>query len=105
MNAQPPGSVNTRTLALAVLLSLPAPASGQPQSTPSILSPAAAREVGTYAGGAPIYRLESFSPIFTIDRIYKSMQGPDAADTRVLLENAGPPELLWMVGYEAVVTH
>ncbi len=104
MSAQSPGSVNAGALVLTVLLWLPVPASAEPQSAPSITAPDAARAVGTYAGGAPLYRLESLSPIFTIDRIYKSMQGPDAADTRVLLENGGPPELLWMVGYEAVVT-
>ena len=66
--------------------------------------PAPARKVGTTADGAPIYRAETVSPVYTIDRIYKSMQGPTAVQTRTLLDDPGDPELLWLLAYEAVVT-
>jgi hypothetical protein len=88
----------------SALLALPLAVHATGSAVPAGPAPGAAVEVGTYPGGAPLYRLESLSPVFTIDRIYKSMQGPDATETRVLVDDRGSPELLWMVGYEATVT-
>jgi len=56
------------------------------------------------ADGVPVYRLESISPLYKIDRIFKSMQGPMALDRRILFKNELEPELLWMISYEAEVT-
>lgn len=62
----------------------------------------ATRAAGLKRHGAPVYRKEFFSPVFTIDRIYRSMMGPASSD-RIALVPANPasaqPELLWLVGY------
>ncbi len=54
---------------------------------------------------APLYRREILSPVFHMDGIYKSMQGP--LDTQHLQLGAGgpetEPELLWLVGFEGSV--
>ena len=41
------------------------------------------------------------SRIFTVDRIYRSMQGPTKR-RRVRLLDAAEPELLWVTGFKAV---
>jgi len=48
-----------------------------------------------------IHTLELFTQDFTVDRRYPSMQGPMDTRTFHLLENQ-KPELLWIVGYEAL---
>jgi len=55
------------------------------------------------ADGVALYRTEYLSPVYRIDRIYKSMQGPAAMEPAVLLDSA-EPELIWITGYSAVVT-
>jgi hypothetical protein len=45
---------------------------------------------------------EVLSEVFTIDRKYRSMQGPEATTTGALLDS-DPPELLWIIGYRAVM--
>jgi len=50
--------------------------------------------------GVPVYHKEIVSKVFTIDRIYKSMQGPQGMH-EFDFGIEGPPELLWLVGYEA----
>ena len=60
----------------------------------------APRQIGT-RDGAPLYRKEFLSPVYTVDAIYKSMMGPQST-----LEFAVAPdvsELLWIAGYEAVM--
>jgi len=57
-------------------------------------------EVGT-RNGAPLYRKETLSPVYTIDKVYKSMMGP--ASTREFSLEDGPPELLWITGYKATM--
>jgi hypothetical protein len=47
-----------------------------------------------------LYRKELSSPAYTIDRIYKSMQGP-MSRIEFSMETAGEPELLWVVAYSA----
>jgi len=43
------------------------------------------------------------SDVYTIDRIYKSMTGPSSTQQIYLSENHKEPELLWIVGYKAVM--
>jgi hypothetical protein len=52
----------------------------------------------------PLYRKELVSPVYTIDRIYKSMQGP-ASSIEFSMDTDGEPELLWVVGYSARMTN
>jgi len=59
-----------------------------------------AEEIGT-RNGAPLYRKQTLSPVYTVDQIFKSMMGP--ATTREFTLEDGPPELLWITGYEAVM--
>lgn len=49
-----------------------------------------------------IHNKELQSPVFRIDKIYKSMQGPSAVQA-FQLEETTNRELLWIVGYEAIV--
>jgi len=51
---------------------------------------------------APIYSFEIFSEIYTVDKKYRSMKGPQSTQSIVLLEGE-EPELLWITGYETVV--
>ena len=53
-------------------------------------------------GKAPVWTKEVLSPRYHIDKKYMSMKGPDALQTVTLLDSP-EPELLWIVGYEAVV--
>ena len=54
------------------------------------------------AAEQPRAAAEILSPTYTVDRVYKSMQGPQSTQT-VRLSDAEPPELLWITGYEAVM--
>jgi cyclophilin family peptidyl-prolyl cis-trans isomerase len=48
--------------------------------------------------------LEHLSPVYTIDRPYRSMVGPSSTQVVSFPEvHADPPELLWVTGYSAVV--
>ncbi len=53
--------------------------------------------------GVPTYRTEYLSPVYTIDRIYKSMEGPVAMEAAMLIQSESP-ELLWITGYSVIVT-
>ena len=56
--------------------------------------------------GAAVYRKDLLTGVHTIDRVYRSMQGP-VSITDFGFETSGPdgaPELLWLVGYKAVMT-
>lgn len=50
----------------------------------------------------PRASVEVLSQTYTVDRLYKSMQGPQSTQ-EVRLSSAEPPELLWITGYEAVM--
>ena len=50
----------------------------------------------------PRAAVEVLSQTYTIDRLYKSMQGPQSSQ-EVRLSDANPPELLWITGYDAVM--
>jgi len=54
------------------------------------------------AAQLPIHHVEFLSEPYTIDRIYKSMAGPEGKQI-VRLWTADPPELLWITGYRVRV--
>src|ERR1051325_6646370 len=56
----------------------------------------------TRAADVPKRHVEFLSEPYTIDRIYKSMAGPEGKQT-VSLSSADPPELLWITGYRVRV--
>jgi hypothetical protein len=62
------------------------------------------RRIGSRAG-APLYRKQILSPVYTIDRIYTSMMGPKSAHAFHLSGKAltPEPELLWVTGFEAAM--
>jgi len=45
---------------------------------------------------------EFLSKPYSIDKIYKSMMGPESTESFTLL-NVDPPELIWITGYKAVM--
>lgn len=51
------------------------------------------------AAAAPTHSLEVLSPVYKIDRIYKSMEGPQSSKP-VYLMDSQPPELLWITGFK-----
>ena len=78
----------------------PPPASAP--AAPAEAAPAPqAGEVQTVADAPPEHLFTVTSPIYHIDRKYKSMFGPDALQEVRLLE--GPPELVWITGYQTTV--
>ncbi len=46
--------------------------------------------------------LDVVSPVYTVERLYKSMEGPQSAQPIALLDSP-VPELLWITGYRAVM--
>jgi hypothetical protein len=52
--------------------------------------------------GAPVWRRSILSPVYGIDRVYRSMEGPFSVKD-FTLEDTADPELLWVTGYEAVM--
>ena len=83
-------------LLVAALL---APASGR--SDPAETSGYSLRKGKTYGDGIPIYRKEVLSPIYTIDRIYKSMVGPQSRQRPLSFGETGESEVLWVVRYQS----
>src|SRR5439155_3509950 len=53
--------------------------------------------------GAVVYSKDLLTETYTIDRIYTSMTGP-MGTLRFQIEPGGRPELLWVTGFEAVMT-
>jgi len=53
--------------------------------------------------GAVVYSKDILTETYTIDRIYKSMTGP-MGTLRFALDPGESPELLWVTGFEAVMT-
>ena len=47
--------------------------------------------------------LEHLTPTYPVDKIYPSLQGPQYTNTSLLLTEGGPPELLWVRGYQALM--
>lgn len=54
---------------------------------------------------APVYTQEILSKVYTIDRIYKSMQGPQSVDKTRLDDAVDSPELLWITGYRTAIVN
>src|SRR5437016_1230871 len=46
--------------------------------------------------GAPLHKKEVLSKVYTIDKIYKSMEGPSEVQQITLGDMANQPELLWV---------
>lgn len=60
--------------------------------------------VGCAEPGPPVRTFEHLSPVYNVDREYRSMVGPSSTQTVAFPEAAAnPPELLWVVGYKAVM--
>src|SRR5436853_7237499 len=49
------------------------------------------------AADAPVITQQYLSPVYTIDKIYRSMEGPGSQD-KVYLGDPKNPQLLWIVG-------
>lgn len=47
--------------------------------------------------------MEHLTPVYEVDRIFRSMEGPDYTNTDLYLSEDGHPELLWLTEYEAVM--
>ncbi len=82
----------------ALLVVLPAAMSGCDKDKESVENDPNRRN------GAPVYRLQLQSPVYTIDKIYKSMQGPSDIERMRLGGDSEVEELVWMTGYRAEVT-
>jgi hypothetical protein len=67
----------------------PAPAAPEAPSKP------------TAGAAAKVHEKEVLSRVYHIDKKYRSMMGPDSLERVTLLD--GPPELVWIVGYKAIV--
>ncbi len=72
-------------------------------ATPEVSRDAIARtaRVQRHVDGVPVYRREILSPVYHIDRLYKSMRGPMSNVAFRLHEREA--ELLWITGYRADV--
>jgi cyclophilin family peptidyl-prolyl cis-trans isomerase len=52
--------------------------------------------LGAFAADAPVITQQFLSPVYTINKIYRSMEGPGSQD-KVYLGDPKNPELLWIV--------
>lgn len=73
----------------------------RPDGTASAASSAAAASV-TPKTKPKVYERVVLSPVYEVDKIYKSMTGPQSTE-QLNLEDLKEPELLWIVGFEAVM--
>jgi hypothetical protein len=53
-------------------------------------------------GGPPVYEKTILSSVYEVDKVYKSMQGPQSTK-EVALRQEADLELLWIVGFEAIM--
>jgi len=67
-----------------------------------VLGDTSARAADDLRAGSNVRHVDILSEPYTIDRIYKSMLGPQSVQV-VGLWPADPPELLWITGYRVVV--
>jgi hypothetical protein len=58
--------------------------------------------VPAVAGDVPVRKIETLSPVYTIDREYRSMTGPSSVQELTFPE-AATPELLWVTGFETTM--
>jgi hypothetical protein len=75
-----------------------------PISEPAV-SASAAPSAASPMSGPKVYERVILSTVYEVDRIYKSMEGPNSTEHVHLASDARPedPELLWIVGFEAVM--
>src|SRR5690606_35821517 len=95
------------TLALLGWLALAAgcdrnePAPGPVQAEPPASSSGASAPA-PQPDGPKVHERLILSNVYEVDAVYKSMQGPHSTE-QVHLEESDEPELLWIVGFEAVM--
>jgi len=98
------------TLAVALTLVVVRAPLAQPQTGAPGTPAVPARPTTTPAepdpvrNGAPVHRKELLSQLYTVDKIYKSMQGPVSFERTTLGTGGDEPELVWMTGYRTDVT-
>ncbi len=78
----------------------------KPRDAPPTTEPSArAAATATASKSAPsarVHEYEVLSQVYHVDDIYKSMRGPQSTE-HVALRPGAPAELLWIVGFEAVM--
>ncbi len=84
--------MNRPAILCLLVAALLAPASGR--SDPTETSGYSPRRGESYGDGIPVYRKEVLSPIYTIDRIYKSMVGPQSRQRPLSFGETGESEVL-----------
>ena len=107
MKTQPrgPAPCSDRLLVAVLLIAVvPAPGCGpgglfEGERVGSVPVERPARRIGA-ADGAPVYRKEILTEVYTVDRIYKSMSGPMGMH-RFEIDPGGGRELLWITGFQA----
>jgi hypothetical protein len=70
--------------------------------SPAPLAPAASATGASQPAGPAVYEKTVLSPVYEVDKIYKSMQGPQSTKELTLRDDA-ELELLWVVGFEAII--
>ena len=90
--------------ALLLLLGCDDKATSSPEPTSASATSTAAATSTTAAkpAGPKLYERVVMSPVYQVDKIYKSMRGPNHTDELALLK-ADEPELLWIVSFEATM--
>ncbi len=58
--------------------------------------------VAAFGADVPVRTLEVLSPLYTVDREYRSMTGPSSVQT-LEFPQAGSPELLWLTGFHTAM--
>ncbi|MBM4358721.1 MAG: hypothetical protein FJ096_11510 [Deltaproteobacteria bacterium] len=96
-----------RVLRLAPCLGLVLLACSRPGPADTKATPSAPPPVPVSASTAAPARTDArekqlLAPVYHVDRIYKSMTGPQTTEEFRLVDGA-KPELLWIVGFEAVM--
>jgi len=89
----------------AALLVFSAIACNKKEARPSPTSEHAAVPTLSAAAAAeepPVYTKDILAPVYHVDRIYKSMTGPQSTSDFYLVD-AKNPELMWIVGFEAIM--
>jgi hypothetical protein len=94
------------SLALALLAcGRAAPPAPKPTASAAALPTASSAPAATVApsrAAVTIRETQRLAPVYHVDRIYKSMTGPQTTEEFRLVD-AAKPELLWIVGFEAVM--
>jgi hypothetical protein len=93
-----------RSALFAMLLMSSVGCQDRPKPTPVPEAASAPAPVASSAAVAKpkVHTKELLSPVYAIDKIYPSMQGPSSVEDFQLLPG-DEPELVWVVGFEAVM--